>query len=570
MKASQFYLNTLKELPTDAETISHQLMIRAGLIRQLATGIYSWMPLGLKILRKIETVIREEMDRSGGVELLMPFVQPAELWQESGRWEQFGPELLRFHDRHQREFCLGPTHEEVITDIFRHEIRSYKQLPIIFYQIQTKFRDEIRPRFGVMRSREFVMKDAYSFHTSQASLQQTYDVMYQTYCNIFDRLGLSYRAVSADSGAIGGSTSHEFHVLAASGEDSIAFSDESDYAANVETVTAIPQEKHRSLPCSSMQTIDTPGLCTIEDLAESLNFDINQCLKTLIVEAENGGLIALVLRGDHTLNPVKVEKLNAVARPMRFASRERIKSVLGSDIGSLGPVNIGIPTYVDSSAALISNFICGANINDKHFIHVNWGRDCVEPDVVDLRNVVSGDPSPDGKGCLEVKRGIEVGHIFQLGKKYSDLMQTTVLDKNGKSLITSMGCYGIGITRIVAAAIEQNNDKLGIYWPSVLAPFQLVICPLNYNQSNQVKKVADRLYLQCLKKNIDVLIDDRLLRPGAMFTDMELIGIPHRIVLSDRGLKAEQFEYKGRLDESSQNKPLSELEPFLNQLFSIH
>ena len=567
MKASCFHLITLKETPVDAEITSHQLMLRAGLIRRLTSGIYSWMPLGLRILRKVEAIVREEMNKSGGMELLMPSVQPAELWQESGRWDQFGPELLRLHDRHQREYCLGPTHEEVIADIFRRDIKSYKQLPVNFYQIQTKFRDEIRPRFGVMRSREFIMKDAYSFHVGQASLQQTYDIMYQTYSNIFDRFGLAYRAVSADSGSIGGSTSHEFHVLADSGEDAIAFSDESDYAANVEMAAAISHETERDPGTAAIQTIDTPGLYTIEDLASKLNADVRKCLKTLIVESNDGGLIALVLRGDHELNPVKAEKLEGVASPLCFADKEKIKSILGSDIGSLGPIDIGIPTFVDASAALVGDFICGANTNDKHLVNVNWGRDCEEPAVADIRNVVKGDPSPDGKGTLKILRGIEVGHIFQLGEKYSKAMQATVLDENGKSVVTTMGCYGIGVTRVVAAAIEQNNDESGIFWPDSIAPFQLVICPLNYNKSEQVKEAADQLYQQCLQLGIDVLLDDRPLRPGVMFSDMELIGVPHRIVLSERGLKAEQFEYRGRRDESSQDRPLSELPEFLNQLF---
>ena len=567
MKASCFHLITLKETPVDAEITSHQLMLRAGLIRRLTSGIYSWMPLGLRILRKVEAIVREEMNKSGGMELLMPSVQPAELWQESGRWDQFGPELLRLHDRHQREYCLGPTHEEVIADIFRRDIKSYKQLPVNFYQIQTKFRDEIRPRFGVMRSREFIMKDAYSFHVGQESLQQTYDIMYQTYSNIFDRFGLAYRAVSADSGSIGGSTSHEFHVLADSGEDAIAFSDESDYAANVEMAAAISHETERDPGTAAIQTIDTPGLYTIEDLASKLNADVRKCLKTLIVESNDGGLIALVLRGDHELNPVKAEKLEGVASPLCFADKEKIKSILGSDIGSLGPIDIGIPTFVDASAALVGDFICGANTNDKHLVNVNWGRDCEEPAVADIRNVVKGDPSPDGKGTLKILRGIEVGHIFQLGEKYSKAMQATVLDENGKSVVTTMGCYGIGVTRVVAAAIEQNNDESGIFWPDSIAPFQLVICPLNYNKSEQVKEAADQLYQQCLQLGIDVLLDDRPLRPGVMFSDMELIGVPHRIVLSERGLKAEQFEYRGRRDESSQDRPLSELPEFLNQLF---
>ncbi|MCP3689068.1 MAG: proline--tRNA ligase [Gammaproteobacteria bacterium] len=568
MKASRFHLFTLKETPVDAEIVSHQLMLRAGLIRRLASGIYSWMPLGLRILRKVENIVREEMDRSGGLELLMPAVQPAELWQESGRWDQFGPELLRLQDRHHRDCCMGPTHEEVIVDIFRRDIKSYKQLPINFYQIQTKFRDEIRPRFGVMRSREFIMKDAYSFHASQESLQQTYELMYQTYSNIFDRFGLAYRAVNADSGSIGGSTSHEFHVLADSGEDAIAFSDQSDYAANVEMAAAIPSQTEREQPGAAMETIDTPGLYTIDDLAKSLDTDISTCLKTLIVDADDGGLIALVLRGDHELNPVKAEKLPGIAIPLKMADPEKIRTVLASDIGSLGPVGIGITTYVDNSASFASNFTCGANANDRHHINVNWGRDCEDPTTADIRCVQNGDPSPDGQGRLRILRGIEVGHVFQLGQKYSQSMQATVLDEHGKSVVTSMGCYGIGITRVVAAAIEQNNDESGIYWPDSLAPFQLVICPLNYNKSAQVKEAADKLYTDCLKREIDVLLDDRPLRPGVMFSDMELIGVPHRIVLSERGLKDDRCEYKGRRDENAQDLELHDLPGFLNQLFN--
>ena len=569
MKASCFHLVTLKETPVEAEIISHQLMLRAGLIRRLASGIYSWMPLGLRVLRKVENIVREEMNKSGALELLLPSVQPAELWQESGRWDQFGPELLRFQDRHQRECCLGPTHEEVIADIFRRDIKSYKQLPVNFYQIQTKFRDEIRPRFGVMRSREFIMKDAYSFHVSQESLQQTYDLMYQTYSNIFDRFGLAYRAVNADSGSIGGSTSNEFHVLADSGEDAIAFSDQSDYAANVEMAAAISPQNERGQPEAKMETIDTSGLYTIEDLAGKLDIDAKKCLKTLVVDSDDDGLVALVLRGDHELNPLKAERLPGVASPLQMADREKIKTILGNDIGSLGPIGLDIPIFVDNSASFVSDFICGANVNDQHHINANWGRDCDEPDtVVDIRNVQEGDPSPDGQGSLKILRGIEVGHIFQLGQKYSQNMQATVLDENGKSVVTTMGCYGIGVTRVVAAAIEQNNDDRGIYWPDSLAPFHLAICPLNYHKSDDVKNTADQLYQDCLQHGIEVLLDDRPVRPGVMFSDMELIGVPHRIVLSDRGLKAEQFEYKGRRDEESQDINLAELSEFLDKLFN--
>jgi prolyl-tRNA synthetase len=568
MKASCFHLVTLKETPVEAEVISHQLMLRAGLIRRLASGIYSWMPLGIRILRKVENIVREEMDSAGALELLLPAIQPAELWRESGRWDQFGPELLRLKDRHQKDYCIGPTHEEVITDIFRRDIRSYKQLPINFYQIQTKFRDEIRPRFGVMRSREFIMKDAYSFHLNQASLQQTYELMYQAYTKIFTRFGLAFRAVTADSGSIGGSGSQEFHVLADSGEDAIAFSDQSQYAANIEMAEAISAEPNRPAAGEAMKTIDTPGLYTIEDLAKSTSVNIRQCLKTLVAEAEDGGLVALVLRGDHELNAVKAEKLEAVAAPFRLADREKIKSVLGNDIGSIGPIGLKIQTYVDRSAAMVGDFICGANTDDQHYINANWGRDCDEPEIADIRNVQDGDPSPDGKGTLKILRGIEVGHIFQLGDKYSEAMQATVLDENGKSTTTLMGCYGIGITRVVAAAIEQNNDDRGIFWPDSLAPFQLAICPVNYHKSDSVKQASDDLYRNCLDRDVEVLLDDRPVRPGVMFSDMELIGVPHRIVFSDRGIDANQFEYKGRRDESAQQYALAELPDFLDKLFN--
>lgn len=568
MKASCFHLVTLKETPVDAEIISHQLMLRAGLIRRLASGIYSWMPLGIRILRKVENIVRQEMDKAGALELLLPAIQPAELWRESGRWDQFGPELLRLKDRHQKDFCIGPTHEEVIADIFRRDIRSYKQLPINFYQIQTKFRDEIRPRFGVMRSREFIMKDAYSFHLNQASLQQTYESMYQAYSKIFTRFGLAFRAVTADSGSIGGSGSQEFHVLADSGEDAIAFSDQSQYAANIEMAEAVPIETSRPEAGDAMQTIDTPGLYTIEELAKSTSVDTRQCLKTLVANAEDGGLVALVLRGDHELNAVKAEKLHGVATPFRLADRERIKSVLGNDIGSIGPIGLSIQTYVDRSAAMVGDFVCGANTDDQHYINANWDRDCDEPEIADIRNVEDGDPSPDGKGTLKILRGIEVGHIFQLGSKYSEAMQATVLDENGKSSTTLMGCYGIGITRVVAAAIEQNNDDRGIFWPDSLAPFQLAICPVNYHKSDLVKQASDDLYQDCLKRSIEVLLDDRLVRPGVMFSDMELIGVPHRIVFSERGIDAKQFEYKGRRDESAQQYSLAELPGFLDKLFN--
>ncbi len=567
MRASRFHLATLKETPVDAEIVSHQLMLRAGMIRRHAAGIYSWLPLGLRILRKVEQIVREEMNRAGALELLMPSFQPAELWQESGRWDQFGPELLRLQDRHQGDACIGPTHEEIITDIFRREVNSYRQLPLNFYQIQTKFRDEIRPRFGVMRSREFIMKDAYSFDIDKDAMQRSYDIMDQAYVNIFDRFGLDYRAVSADSGAIGGSTSQEFHVLAESGEDAIAFSDQGEFAANIETVEALAPAAERAAPTAAMETVETPGMHTIEDLASGLGMSAQQCLKTLIADAEDGGLVALVLRGDHELNILKAERLEGVASPLRLAQREQIVKVLGNDIGSLGPIGLGIPVFVDHGAAQLSDFVCGANQDDKHLVNANWGRDCSEPASVDIRNVMAGDPSPDGKGQIRILRGIEVGHIFQLGQKYSESMQATVLDEQGKTTYPYMGCYGIGVTRVVAAAIEQNHDDSGIIWPDTLAPFQLAICPINYHKSEQVKQVADDFYQTCLQYGLDVFLDDRALRPGVMFSDMELIGVPHRVVFSERGLNQRQFEYKGRRDENAQELSLDELDDFLQRLF---
>ena len=567
MKTSRFHLSTLKETPADAEVISHQLMLRAGLIRRLASGLYTWLPLGLRILRKVESIVRKEMDNAGALELLMPAVQPSELWQESGRWEQYGPELLRLTDRHNREYCVGPTHEEVITDLFRREIKSYKQLPINFYQIQTKFRDEIRPRFGIMRAREFLMKDAYSFHTSQESLQQTYDQMFDTYSRIFDQFGLKYRPVNADSGSIGGSASNEFHVLADSGEDAIAFSDQSNYAANVEMAEAICNQQ-RAEPEQTLETVETPGQHTIDQISEFLSIPVEKTVKTLIACGEDNQLIALVLRGDHELNPIKAEKIPGIASPFEMADAEEIKKQLGCDIGSIGPVELNIPTFVDRSAAVINDFVCGANQNDQHITGVNWGRDLPEPNVFDIRNVVDGDSSPDGKGTLSIVRGIEVGHIFQLGDKYSSALNATVLDENGKSTVTKMGCYGIGVSRVVAAAIEQNHDDSGIIWPMSLAPFQLAICPINYHKSELVKQAADEFYAQCQQLGIEDILDDRPLRPGAMFSDMELIGIPHRIVFSDRGLKADQCEYKGRCDEKAQDIDMDKLADFIQTTLS--
>jgi prolyl-tRNA synthetase len=568
MRTSRFHLATLKETPVEAEIVSHQLMLRSGMIRKHAAGIYSWLPIGLRVLRRVETIIREEMDRAGALELLMPSFQPAELWRESGRWEVFGPELLRLRDRHDRDACIGPTHEEIVTDIFRHEVYSYRQLPLNFYQIQTKFRDEIRPRFGVMRSREFIMKDAYSFDIDPDGMQRSYELMDQAYVRIFDRFGLEYRAVSADSGAIGGSTSQEFHVLAESGEDAIAFSDQGKFAANIETVEALPPATERAAATAPMQALDTPGMNTIDALAAGLDVAPRQCLKTLIVEGEDDGLVAMVLRGDHELNTLKAERIETVASPLRMAQRDRIKQVLGNDIGSIGPVGLAIPIYVDRSAAVLSDFVCGANEDGRHLVNVNWGRDCDEPVVADLRNIVDGDPSPDGNGELKILRGIEVGHIFQLGQKYSQSMQSTVLDEQGKTVAPYMGCYGIGVTRVVAAAIEQNHDERGIIWTESLAPFMLAICPINYHKSETVSQAADDLYQQCVARGIDVLFDDRALRPGVMFSDMDLIGVPHRIVLSERGLAAQQFEYKSRSDQDSQDLPLAELTSLLDRLGS--
>ncbi len=566
MRTTQFHLSTLKETPADAEIVSHQLMLRAGLVRRLASGLYSWLPLGLKVLRNVENIVREEMNKAGCLEVLMPSVQPAELWQESGRWAQYGPELLRFNDRHNREFCYGPTHEEVITDLFRKEVKSYKQLPITFYQIQTKFRDEIRPRFGIMRSREFIMKDAYSFHLTNESLQQTYDIMFDCYCKIFERFGLKYRPVKADTGSIGGNASHEFHVLADSGEDAIVFSDGSDYAANVELAEAVTTDI-RAEAKYDLSNISTPNQRSIEDISKFLNIPATQTVKTLIVVAEDGNLIALVLRGDHQLNDIKAEKLDLIKHPLTMAEPTAISKAIGCDIGSIGPVKLNLPIIVDRSAAVLSDFCCGANINDQHLQGVNWDRDIPDYRIEDIRNVVNGDPSPEDDGTLSIARGIEVGHIFQLGQKYSKALQANVLDEHGKAATATMGCYGIGVSRIVAAAVEQSNDENGIIWSDSLAPFQLVICPLNYQKSDAVKATADELYQYCLDNNWNILLDDRKMRPGAMFSDMELIGIPHRIVLSDRGLKNEQFEYKGRSDDNSSDYAISELKDFVKSKF---
>lgn len=564
MRTSNFLIATQKEVPSDAEVISHQLMLRAGLVRKLAAGFYTWLPLGLRVLRKVEHIVRDEMDKAGAQEVSMPAVQPAELWQESGRWEQYGPELLRIQDRHGRDFCLGPTHEEVITDLARAELKSYKQLPVAFYQIQSKVRDEIRPRFGVMRSREFLMKDAYSFHASQESLEETYQTMHQAYTNIFTRLGLMFRPVVADTGSIGGSASHEFHVLASSGEDDIAFSDGSDYAANVEMAEAIATPVAAQEPGDAMTEVATPGVKTIEQLAEFLSVDASVTLKTLLVEGEEQGqLVALVLRGDHQLNELKAEKMPGILSPLQMATEEAVEKVCGAGFGSLGPAGLDIPVFVDRSAAQLSNFVCGANKQDMHLINVCWERDCPGGEVVDLRNVVNGDPSPDGNGTLQIKRGIEVGHIFQLGTKYSEAMQAKVLNENGKNIPMAMGCYGIGVSRIVAAAIEQNHDDNGIIWPTAMAPFQLAIVPLNMQKSELVAKCAEELYQALMNAGVDVLMDDRNERPGVKFADMELMGIPHRVVIGDRALGDGNIEYKGRTDDESQLVPQGNILEFV-------
>jgi prolyl-tRNA synthetase len=564
MRTSNFLIATQKETPADAEVISHQLMLRAGLIRKLASGLYTWLPLGLRVLRKVENIVRQEMDRAGAQEVSMPVVQPAELWQESGRWEQYGPELLRIQDRHQRDFCLGPTHEEVITDLVRGEIKSYKQLPINLYQIQTKVRDEIRPRFGIMRSREFLMKDAYSFHIDQASLEQTYVIMHQAYSTIFTRLGLEFRPVIADTGSIGGNASHEFHVLANSGEDDIAFSDSSDYAANVEMAEALAPAVERPAPGSKMTEVSTPGIKTIDELAAFLSIDPTTTVKTLVVcGEEEGALVALVLRGDHQLNAVKAEKLPGIANPLQMAEEEKVHAACGAGFGSLGPVGLDIPVIVDRSAACLADFTCGANGSDAHLTGVNWERDCAPGDVHDLREVVEGDLSPDGQGRLQIKRGIEVGHIFQLGTKYSEAMDARVLNENGKNVTMTMGCYGIGVSRIVASAIEQNHDDRGITWPASMAPFQLAIVPLNMQKSEAVASCAEELYLKLQAAGVEVLLDDRNERPGVKFADMELIGIPHRIVIGDRALAEDNIEYQGRRDEDSQLIPRNQILEFL-------
>jgi prolyl-tRNA synthetase len=569
MRTSQTLLATVRETPADAVVISHQLMLRAGMIRKLASGLYNWLPMGLRVLRKVERIVREEMDRSGALEVLMPVVQPLELWQESGREQGYGPELLRFKDRHGNPFALGPTHEEVITDLVRNELQSYKQLPVNFYQIQTKFRDETRPRFGVMRAREFLMKDAYSFHVDHASLQRTYDVMYATYCRIFDRLGLDYRPVLADTGSIGGTGSHEFHVLASSGEDAIAFSDGSDFAANIELAEAVAPAGTRAAPAAAMSKVATPGKHSIDEVCDFLGVSPLQVAKTLLVRGvknEKGaqGLVALVLRGDHELNPIKAEKLAAVSAPLEFASDAEIRAVVAAGTGSLGPVGLSIPVYVDRSAAHLADFVCGANEDGFHLTGVNWERDADASAVVDIRNVVEGDPSPDGNGRIVIRRGIEVGHIFQLGDKYSAALKATVLGEDGRPLVMTMGCYGIGVSRVVAAAIEQNNDANGIIWPDAIAPFEICIVPTNVKKSEREREASERLYADLTGMGYDVLYDDREKeRVGVKFSDMELIGIPHRILVSEKGLDGGTFEYKNRRSGEVRHVPVADIRDFL-------
>lgn len=565
MRLSQIILPTLKEIPAEAEVISHKLLLRAGMIRKLAAGLYTWLPLGLRVLRKVEAIIRAEMDCAGAQEVLMPTVQPAELWQESRRWEQYGPELLRFTDRHQRQFCFGPTHEEVITDLARNELQSYRQLPVNFYQIQTKFRDEIRPRFGLMRAREFIMKDAYSFHLNEASLAKTYQIMYDTYSRIFSRLGLRFRAVRADTGTIGGSASHEFHVLADSGEDIIVFCPDSDYAANRELAEVIVPSRARLTPTQELQAIHTPGVKTIAELARSLLVPATRTVKTLIVSGADGGVVALLLRGDHELNLVKAARIEQIAKPLTFASPEKVREITGADPGSVGPIGLNCPIIRDQETANLADFVCGANRDDYHFTGVNWGRDLPDTITADLRNVVEGDPSPDGKGKLSLCRGIEVGHIFQLGTKYSAALRAEVVGEDGRPVTMIMGCYGIGVSRIVAAAIEQNHDERGIIWPAAIAPFQFGLIPINMQRSARLATAAQQLYNELTAAGIEVLFDDRGLRPGVMFADAELIGLPHRLVMSERGLDAGKIEYRRRSDTEAKDIALADLIPFLHE-----
>jgi prolyl-tRNA synthetase len=567
MRTSQFPIQTLKEIPSDAEIASHRLMLRAGMIRKLAAGLYTWLPMGLRVLRKVEGIVRDEMDRAGALEVSMPAVQPAELWQESGRWDQYGPELLRLRDRHQRDFCFGPTHEEIITDLARNELKSYKQLPINFYQIQTKFRDEIRPRFGVMRAREFLMKDAYSFHLDDASLEDTYRQMHAAYSRIFSRCGLDFRPVQADTGSIGGNASHEFHVLADSGEDAIAFSDSSDYAANVELAEALALADTAPAPQETARLVDTPNARTIADLVEQFAQPIERTVKTLVVAASaesESALIALLVRGDHELNAIKAEKLPGVAAPLRMATEAEIREAIGAGPGSLGPKDLPIPCIVDRTVAVTGDFSAGANQDGKHWFGLNWGRDLTLPEVADLRNVIDGDPSPDGQGHLRIARGIEVGHIFQLGRKYSQAMKANVLGEDGRATTLTMGCYGIGVSRVVAAAIEQHHDERGISWPVPIAPFQVALLPMKLGKSYRVREATEQLYADLKQVGIDVLLDDRDARPGVMFADMELIGIPHRIVVGDKSLDDGQVEYKGRNDSDTQLIPIEEIVGWLS------
>ncbi len=570
MRASQFYISTQKEAPAEAELISHRLMLRAGYIKKLASGLYTWMPLGLRVLRKVEAIVRDEMNKSGGVELLMPAVQPAELWQETGRWDVFGPQMLKIKDRHENDFCFGPTHEEVITDIARREIKSYRQLPVNFYQIQTKFRDEVRPRFGVMRAREFLMKDAYSFHANFESLEKTYAVMYETYSRIFTKLGLKFRAVAADTGAIGGSGSHEFHVLADSGEDALAYCPTSDYAANVELAEAVAPAASRVTATQAMQKVATPGQKSIEEVAAFLKVTPQHILKCIAVVGEVGGFTLLLLRGDHTLNEIKASKIAALGN-FRFATEEEIEKHMGCRAGYIGPVNAHVRILADRSVAAMSDFVCGANEDGYHYTGVNIGRDfdLSEKDFYDIRNVVAGDPSPDGKGTLELCRGIEVGHIFQLRTKYSTALDATFQDENGKPQAMEMGCYGIGVSRIVAAAIEQNYDERGITLPQAMAPFQIALAPIGGKKSELVRAVTEQLYQEFCTAGIEVLLDDRDERPGIMFADLELIGIPHRIVIGERSLKENQVEYQGRKDATAQLVPLQDLLKFVQSKLAV-
>jgi prolyl-tRNA synthetase len=563
MRWSDYPINTMREDPSEAEVVSHRLMLRAGLIRRLAAGIYTWTPLGMRTLRKVERIVREEMDRAGALEVLMPAVQPAELWQETGRWDQYGPELLRFKDRHERPFVFGPTHEEVITDLVRREIQSYRQLPVNFYQIQVKFRDEIRPRFGVMRGREFIMKDAYSFHVDETSMAAGYAAMREAYTRMFTRMGLRFRAVRADTGAIGGSASEEFQVLAESGEDAIAFSDADEFAANLELAEAVAPSTPRAAAQAPLANVATPGARTIADVSKLLGVAPVQCVKTLLVDARDGGVVAIVIRGDHELNAVKAQKLPEVASPLRMASADAVRAASGVEPGFVGPVGLRCPVYADHSAATLADFVCGANARDAHLTGVNWGRDLPEPQRADLRNVVAGDPSPSGRGTLAIARGIEVGHIFQLGRKYSEAMRCTVLDEMGASVTLIMGCYGLGVTRVVAAAIEQNHDERGIIWPEPLAPFQVVLVPINYAKSDRIREAAERLYRDFDDAGIEVLLDDRDARPGAKFADTELLGIPHRVVVGERGLDAGKLEYRHRRATASEEFPADEALGFI-------